>query len=459
MHRAAPHRPWPLAVLLLSAALSAQHAPGLDLALARQAFEEARQRCADDAGRLWGRDLHGPLLLADPASRTLVANVPDPAGTRLLPREGVFAGALPDDLIVANTAVDWEGRRWTLLAWPLPAQAVPRARLLLHELFHAAQAELGFPAANAACGHLDTLEGRIWLQLEWRALAEALHAARRVLLDGARADAGRALAARDRAVADALLFRRARRLALPGAEAPERALELNEGLAEYTGIKLRGTTDADSLLLLSARLPERAAALPAYARSFAYESGPALGLLLDQLADGWRARLTAADDLGELAGAAAGARLPDDAQALLAEARTRARAHGGDELRAAEEQREARRLADLARWRARLVDGPVLVLPLGPALNYGFDPNEVLTLEGHGSLYPTATLHDAWGDLQVDGAGLLLAADFSAARVAGPAGAADDRGQVAGAGWSLRLAPGWSLAPGPRPGDATLRRD
>src|SRR5262245_28610237 len=80
-----------LLLLLGASAASAQNAPaGIDLALARQYFEEARQRCADDGGRLWGRDLYGPMMFADDASRTLVANHQDPDGTHLKPQDGVF---------------------------------------------------------------------------------------------------------------------------------------------------------------------------------------------------------------------------------------------------------------------------------------------------------------------------------------------------------------------------------
>ena len=450
-----------LLLLVGASAASAQDAPaGIDLSLARQYFEEARQRCADDGGRLWGRDLYGPMMFSDGASHTLVANRADPEGTHLQPHDGVFVGAQPADLLTANTATDWLGMNWTMLGWPMAPDAVSRANLMLHELFHHAQEGLGFPARNAVCGHLDALEGRVWLQLEWRALAESLRAARTALTAGWRDDTtaqAAAAAARDAALADALLFRRARRALIAGAQELEHTLEMNEGLAEYTGVKLRGSTDAESLVALAARLPEKAASLRTYARSFAYQSGPAWGLLLDQVADGWRAKLKLDDDLAELAGAATHARLPADHDALLAAARTRAAAYDGAALRVAEEERARRRDEQLAGWRAALVDGQRLELPLGHEMNYGYDPNNVLTLDGIGTIYPTGSLRDAWGELSVDGGGMLLATDFHCAWVPAPAARVPGAdGRLAGEGWELHLQPGWTIVDGARPGDGRL---
>jgi hypothetical protein len=453
--------PSPLGLLLLLAPLlpraDAPRPDGPDVALARQYFDEARQRCADDGGRLWGRDLLGPLIFADEDDKLLVANAPDKEG-RLHEQDGAWVGQLPEDMVVANTATDWAGVHWTMLRWPLPSAATNRALLLVHELYHHVQDALGLPGHNAVCGHLDTLEGRIWLQLEWRALASALRAARRALAAEWRNDEpARAAAAaeRDAALGDALLFRHARRALLPDGAEPERTLEMNEGLAEYTGFRLCGLSDSDALTALAERMTEKAVSLASYARSFAYQSGPAWGLLLDRVAPDWRKGLSAGADLGELCSTAIAAKLPQG-EALLAKARERSTAYDGAALRTAEEAREQKRQAEMARWRAALVDGPVLVLPLSAQMNYGFDPNQVLMLEGVGTVYPSGTLHDSWGDLVVDSGGMLLQIEQHRAHVTVPASlAAGADGRVQGPGWSLHLAQGWQLAAGPREGDAS----
>src|SRR3954453_15573606 len=109
-----------LAMALLAAARSdaaATTAPAIDPADAAAVFEAARALSARDAGRLWGKPLYGPMLLVDPATRTIVANQKDAAGT-LAPVDGhpkLFSGTLPPGVGVANTATNWAGVRWTIL--------------------------------------------------------------------------------------------------------------------------------------------------------------------------------------------------------------------------------------------------------------------------------------------------------------------------------------------------------
>ena len=163
-----------LLVLLGASAFSlGQSPPSIDPAKAHAAFVEVQEMLAKDNGRLWGKPLYGPMLFVDPSTRAVVANGPD-AGGVLHPDGGVYVGVLPKDVVVANTAVEWQGKRWTMVMWPLPQNSQPRERLLAHELFHRLQPDLSIPLANPENAQLDTLEGRVWLQLEWRALAVAL---------------------------------------------------------------------------------------------------------------------------------------------------------------------------------------------------------------------------------------------------------------------------------------------
>ncbi len=65
-----------------------------------------------------GKTLYGPMLFVQPESRAVVANEADASG--LLQKQGdVYAGVLPKDVMIANTAVDWAGKRWTMVMWPL----------------------------------------------------------------------------------------------------------------------------------------------------------------------------------------------------------------------------------------------------------------------------------------------------------------------------------------------------
>src|ERR1044071_2370503 len=161
-------------IFLCFATASATQARALDEATAGRYFAEARALCARDGGRLWGRSLCGPMMFADPNTRVVLTSEPD--GEGLLKRSGeVYVGTLPSNVNVANTAVEWAGVNWMMvMTSAIPSDRSGRGRLLMHELWHRRQAELGFPPSGAANDHLDTREGRVWLQLEWRALAAAL---------------------------------------------------------------------------------------------------------------------------------------------------------------------------------------------------------------------------------------------------------------------------------------------
>lgn len=103
----------PVIVALTCTAAHGQE-PAINPQLAAQYFSEAREVCARDAGRLWGVSLCGPMLFADPATRAVVANQPDKEN-RLRPHGEVFIGAAPPETVIANTATEWAGVKWTMV--------------------------------------------------------------------------------------------------------------------------------------------------------------------------------------------------------------------------------------------------------------------------------------------------------------------------------------------------------
>lgn len=407
----------------------------IDAALAGRYFQEAEAICKSDNGRLWGVSLCGPMLFVDPDTRVVVANQSDREG-RLTKKGGLFLGRLPEEVAAANTSINWAGVKWTMILWPLPANKYARAGLMLHELFHRIQSDIGLPAVNPSNNHLDSLEGRIWLQLEWRALREA------VTHHGVE---------RRQAAADALVFRALRHELFSQAASQERALEMNEGLAEYTGVHLSGRTEAEMAGYLAGQL-DQASNKPTFVRSFAYASGPAYGFLLDQAEVRWRQHLKSQEDLGSFLQRAMSVTLPES---LKVEAERRSGSYDGDLLRAAETEREWGRLARLTEYRARLVDGPVLILPLTKEVQYSFNPNNLQPVGEIGTVYPTLRVSDAWGILTVTG-GAMMTPNRDAVRV--PVSADLKKRPPQGEGWTLQLNEGWRLEAGERKGDYVLKK-
>jgi hypothetical protein len=419
----------------------AAQTPAIDAVKARQYFAEAKALSERDNSGLWKVPLCGPLLFVDYGTRYAVANQADAEG-KLKPLDGLFAGTAPPELGVANTATKWAGVEWTMVIWPLPEYKQPRMRLMMHECFHRVQVQIGLNFMDAQNGHLDSLEGRIWLQMEWRALEHAFWQ-----------QGGE----RERDVADAVYFRDYRRSLFPAAAVNENALEMNEGMAEYTGFKLSTSSPEEYAVAVAAWLRSAPTRTPSYGRSFAYTSGPAYAGLLDLANKNWRTGLTRATDLGQLLVRAYGVQVP--AAVNKEEALRRAERYNGGEVVAIETQREVKHQARVAAARKLFVDGPVLVLPVGPEFNYTYDPNEVLALDDKLTLYEgEIQVTDEWGLLKTTEGALIVRENGGFVRVQVPAPADANKTPLTGKGWTLELKPLWRLAAEGRVGDFVVRK-
>ena len=403
----------------VATAATAAPRPGIDSALAARYLAEVQALCERDAGGLWGVSLCGPIVIADPLTKTIVTSAPAPAAPR------------PAMLGYANAAVQWGDTRWMAVVWQhlTASDDTGRRVLMVHELFHRIQPQLGFMLAEPKNDHLDTYDGRVWLQLEWRALAAALRASG---------------AERTAALGDALAFRAARQTPVPGAAENERVLEINEGLAQYTGTVIAIPSPMAAAANVVRQL-QRAAENPSFVRTFAYPTGAAYGLLLDETSPGWARRLRPTDELAALLVAAANLRPSADPDVA-------AERYGGAELRVAERRRADEHAARVADYRKRFVDGPVLTLPKGRSAS--FITNGMTPIPGAGTIYPTYRMTSDWGKLE---AAYVLVSDDNRT-LALPAPASTEGATLRGDGWTLELAAPWVVRPGARAGDFVVVR-
>ncbi len=124
-------------------------------------------------------------------------------------------------------------------------------------------------------------------------------------------------------------------------------------------------------------------------------------------------------------------------------------------IRVAEAERAQKAEAAKARYRARLVEGPTLLLPGGKKFAFSFNPSTLVSLGDANTVYPTFHATAEWGTLDVTD-GVLVPTDFSRATVAAPK---DTTGpHLEGPGWTLDLATGWSVVPGARAGSYTVAK-
>lgn len=344
--------------------------------------------------------------------------------------ERLVAVKLPSDAPRANNSYTLDGRRVAMVVLPLAGDDESRARLLVHEAMHTFQPQLlphpGGTEPMEGGDFLDSSDGRYWLFLELRALGRAIAAP-----GPARREAAR----------DALLFR-ARRdsLAMPGERIRLDALDLAEGIPEYTGWLL---TRAEAAEVVQ-RLDSASARDISWVRGIGYYTGPAYGYLLDALAGpAWRPAYQAGERLPAILATVLGS------TPFTEQLDVRARRYGADAIRRAERARETARLRRLDSLRTRFVTGPVLRLIPG-ALQVTFDPNGQSPVGNDGTVMMNFRWAGAEGAELVAAAGALVAPTWSWIQVPlGSVSLADgalvERAVIEGDGWRLTLPAGWRV--------------
>ena len=434
-----------MTALALGLPLSFADGQQLDTARALSALRDARAACESDAGVLWGRSLCGPIALVDRQTRLVIANDTIPQ-KHFLRFGDVYVTTLPENQYVANTSFPWGARTWTMVALPLPRDRFARTDLVMHEVFHREQEALGLRQPDALNNQLDMRPGRTWLRLEYRALARALES----LPDQN--------AARHHAES-ALIFRAERRSLYPGSDSLEATLEIQEGLPEYTGQRLAMQLTGEGPARVAKYVRDYEANTPTFVRAFAYATGPAIGVLLDQFDPRWREEVRTKRDIDALLARAIRFQRPRN---LDQTARARARDFGWDEIDRAEAARDSARAPTMQGYRALLGAGAVVtLLQSKDSLTWSYDPTELVGFDLHSTVYPSGNFSAPWGKLTVDHGGVLVQNDFSWIRIGLPsAPIAPGSREIKGDGWTLALDQGWSLRPDPsRPGSFVAKRD
>jgi hypothetical protein len=374
------------------------------------------------------------MILVDPATRQAVGNAPLPGAVR--DDSGLYRLTLPPTAAIADTSITLDGRRVTMVLWPLPADDDDRDVLLMHESYHRIAPQLGLQGSSGlgTNEHLDTQDGRTWLRGELHALRVALVSngmERRV------------------ALRDAIAMRLYRRTLFANAAADERGVELNEGLAESTGIDVG--LPAEKRIAYALTDIGRVEGAASYVRGFPYGTGPAYAELLDAADGDWRRALRPDSDLAIEAQRAYGlsvmAPAANEATAILAR-------YDGLKIEAEESERVRAIAARNARYQRNLVDGPTLTLPLRN-MQIQFNPSAVEAFGTVGSVYHTLTIGDRWGTLHVSGGDALISKSFSNVTVSAPKSVTSQI--IEGSGWTLDLAPAAKVIADPeRPGSFVL---
>ena len=242
-------------------------------------FKETKALCDNENGLLWGRTLNVPILFVDQGKGLIYSNhYSSKLGLRK--QNDIYIGILPEFIEPVKGPVKIGNKNWAIIPLPLPKDKIERQCIILHEAFHCLQPDLDLKPKPYNNSHMDELEARFWLKLEWKALEFALQS------EGED---------RKQAVTDAICFRKYRRALFNMCGGCENRFEIHEGMAEYTAQKMCRSKKGFQEYLKKEL--EHLWESPSFVNSFAYFSGPVYAFLLDEMEVDWRTHLGAKDDI------------------------------------------------------------------------------------------------------------------------------------------------------------------
>ncbi|PWN68841.1 hypothetical protein C1631_012200 [Chryseobacterium phosphatilyticum] len=382
---------------------------------------------------LWNKDLYGPILLIDTKTREVFANEPDTEGTLKLNRN-VYSGILPVDINIANTALNWKGKRWAMIMLPLSQNKQNRIGLLAHESFHRIQPSLGFELNNTENNHLDQKEGRIYLRLELEALKKAMRSASKKELK--------------EHLTNALTFRKYRHSLYNGSDVSENLLELNEGMAEFTGVIVSGRNKTQTMAFLVDGINDFFKNAT-FVRSFAYHTVPVYGYLLYNKDKNWNKKITSKTDLTNYFIKTFNSEVATDVKEVV---KRSANDYNGSEITVEETRREEKAKKLIAEYKSKFINEPHFEIKF-EKMNVSFDPRNIVPIDNKGTVYPNIRVTDKWGILTVEN-GALMSPNWDKISISTPVRTEDKK--ISGDGWTLELADGYTIMKNETNGDFML---
>ncbi len=387
-------------------------------------FKKTENYCNRDDGKLWSKNLYGPILFVDRTSRKIIANQPDKQGNLKL-KDAVYTGLYPKENIVSNTAVDFGGTLFAMVILPNEEDEYRILTRAIHSLFHRFQQQTwGISHSTFTAANMDEKEARLWIKLEWRALRKAINSKGEE---------------RQFALRDALIFRGSSRELYPKYAEEGNRFETYEGLATFTYLRFITETPEEFKTRLFEYL-DRIYSFQSYSRSYGSVHGAIYATLLHEIGFDFTTINSEKTDLGGLVKDLYNIQLPAICRDV---AGSIAFNYNIDEIQKEEEKRLQDIRERLNKQVSTFSEKPVVFLELMSPY-FDFEPEDVHSLDTLGTLYDRMRISDNWGKLSVDKGGCLVSNNYKFLRI--PArGFRANRNHFSGDGWTLILNNDWEV--------------
>jgi hypothetical protein len=386
-------------------------------------FKIVKEICDRDNGKLWGKNLYGPLMYIDRTSRKIISNSPDNEGL-LKEKDGIYSGYFPKELIINFAPVKFGGVLFAMAPLP-PEEDEYRIKTgAIHGLFHRFNETAGIAPPVYNTNNMDEKEARLWMKLEWKALRKAL--------DSEGVDPRLA-------IRDALIFRGSNRELYQKYAIDENKFETYEGLATFTYTLLSSNSPAEFKTRLFENL-SRIYAMQSYARSYGFIDGALYATLLYNKNFDFHEIKTDTFDLGKAVKKVYDIELPVICRDV---AGSLALSYDVDAINTEEDKRLADIRESIHKQISTFTEKPVVFLELESPY-FDFEPEDIHSLDTLGTLYSSMRVSDNWGKLSVEKAGCLVSNNFKYLRITAK-GFKEDKNRISGEGWHLVLNNDWEL--------------
>jgi hypothetical protein len=386
-------------------------------------FSQVKKFCDRDGGKLWGKDLYGPLMFVDRPTRKIIANMPDAEGQLKL-KDGVYTGSFPREIVLDNAGVVFGGTLFGTAPLPPSEDTIRITTRAVHGLFHAFRKNSGIKPSGTYIRTMDEKNSRLWLKLEWKALKNALNSTGEH---------------RSQSIRDALIFRGARREQYPKEISEENNFECWEGLTTFTYTLLCSNSDSEITKNFTDLL-DRSYRFQSYSRSYGFIHGALYAWLAYQKGYDFKTVKTDTVDLALLVRDIYNIKLPDICRDV---AGSIALGYDVETIYAEEEKRLADIREGIHRQISNFTEKPVVYIDLESPY-FDFEPEEIRSLDTLGTIYNSIRVSDNWGKLTVEKGGALVSYNLRSMRVTAK-NFAEAKNHLSGDGWHLILNDDWQV--------------
>jgi hypothetical protein len=386
-------------------------------------FSEIESVCNRDNGKMWGKNLYGPVMFIDRPTRKIIANMPDSEGILKL-KDGIYTGSYPKEMIIDNTSKLFGGTLYATAALTQNEDTLRNMGTAVQGLYlsHLIKSGKEIPRYNTRL--IDDKNARLWLKLEWHALRKALSSTGDLQKQSLR---------------DALIFRGARRELFPKERKDENTFESVMGLSllTYTILSTRSEEEARQRLLKSLG---DFYGFQSYSRTYGYIHGALYGFLAFEKGFDFRSVLPDSTDLAVLVKDLYDIQLPGICRDV---AGSLALGYDLENIYKEEDTRLAEIRDRLHRRISVFTEKPVVFFELESPY-FDFEPEEVRSLDTLGTIYNSIRVLDNWGKLTVEKGGCLVSSNLKSIRVTAK-NLTESKNHISGDGWHLILNSDWQM--------------